>query len=116
MNLQQGSYFEESACRYLEDKGYRIKARNFRSYRGEIDIIAENEGRLCFIEVKGRSSPFKYFPYESVDERKIQKIKKTAMFYLKKTGSFDMHIRYDVLSILKFEEALEFYLLKGAFR
>jgi len=116
MNLQQGSYFEESACRYLEDKGYEIKARNFRSYRGEIDIIAEDKGWLCFIEIKGRSFPFKYFPYEAVDDRKIRKIKKTAMFYLKKTGTFDIHIRYDVLSILKSEEALEFYLLKGAFR
>ncbi len=116
MSIQQGSYFENSACGYLEGKGYRIKTRNFRSYKGEIDIIAENEGWLCFIEVKGRSFPFKYFPYEAVDERKIEKIKKTAMVYLKKTGSFDTRIRYDVLSILRFEEALEFYLLKGAFR
>ena len=116
MNLQKGSAFEELACKYLEGKGYRIKSRNFRSHQGEIDIIAEDKGWLCFIEVKGRNFPFKYFPYEAVDDKKIQRIKKTAAFYLKKNGSFDMHIRYDVLSILRFEEALEFYLLKGAFR
>ena len=46
---------EEAACDYLKRLGYKIYCRNFRSYFGEIDIIAIDENEIVFVEVKTRT-------------------------------------------------------------
>ncbi len=45
-----GQRGEEIACKALEKEGYRILEKNFRCRQGEIDIIAEEKGVICFIE------------------------------------------------------------------
>ena len=50
-----GSAGEKIAALYLEKKGYKILRRNFRVKGGEIDIIAENDDIISFVEVKSRS-------------------------------------------------------------
>jgi len=51
-----GNWGEDAAAEYLQDKGYTIVARNFTCSFGEIDIIAENNEGLAFVEVKSRRS------------------------------------------------------------
>ena len=51
-----GKEYEERACRYLEDRGFRTAERNFRCRQGEIDIIGYHEGYLVFVEVKYRAT------------------------------------------------------------
>jgi putative endonuclease len=76
-----GKIGEDFAVRLLENKGYQIVARNFRSRFGEIDIIAIYEGELVFIEVKTRWSLKFGNPEEAVTERKLKKIIRTAEYF-----------------------------------
>lgn len=46
---------EAVAEHHLRNEGYEILARNFRTRRAEIDLICRKEGRLLFVEVKGRT-------------------------------------------------------------
>lgn len=48
----KGREGEARAERFLNDRGYRTVARNFRTRRGEVDLIVEKAGCLCFVEVK----------------------------------------------------------------
>ena len=57
-----GAYGEHLAAKFLREDNYDIKAANFKTYTGEIDLIAEKNGVICFVEVKtrqigGMSSP-----------------------------------------------------------
>jgi putative endonuclease len=79
---ETGSRYEQIAADYLMKCGYDIQVKNFRCRLGEIDLIAQNEGYLCFIEVKYRSSTVRGFPSEAVDKRKIMRIVRTAQYYM----------------------------------
>jgi putative endonuclease len=93
-----GAKGEGEAVEYLRGAGYRIVERNFRSRSGEIDIIAEKDGTLAFLEVKTWSVyPESELEY-SIDSRKQRRIMETARFFLmKKTMHADKKIRFDVI-------------------
>ncbi len=55
-SVVSGREVEEAAARILESKGFVILERNFRTRRGEIDLIARDGQELVFVEVKGRTS------------------------------------------------------------
>ena len=115
MSYKRGKFFEEMALGYLEDKGYRIVNKNFKLPLGEIDFIANDKGTLCFIEVKGRTEPYKYEPVEAIDRAKKKRILDTSSVFLKQNNINNKKVRFDVLSIIQYKEAAEFYLIKGAF-
>lgn len=94
-----GRESEQKACDYLRRRGYKIIAQNYRSKCGEIDIIAEFNGELVFVEVKSRHSAAYGFPAEAVNYRKQQKIIRTAMCYLMQSGRLDRHCRFDVIEV-----------------
>ncbi len=102
---------ENEAVLFLKSKGYKILERNFHSKFGEIDIIALNGNTLVFVEVRSKS--YTYFGYaeETIDRRKIEKIVKTAQFYIVKNGIQNLNIRFDVITFNK--EEIEH--LKNAF-
>ena len=52
---KRGNRGEDAVCRYLRLRGWRILERNFTVKGGEIDLIAESEDTLVFVEVKGRT-------------------------------------------------------------
>jgi putative endonuclease len=93
-----GEEGEEMAVALLKQKGYAILQRNYRTPVGEADIIAKHEGTVVFVEVKARSSFAFGRPFEAVNSRKIQKIRRIALFYLKQTGQ-EAPVRFDVVSI-----------------
>ncbi len=91
---------ETLAVQYLQKKRYVIKARNFRTILGEIDIVAEEHGVLHFIEVKTRSSAWLGRPEEAVDNYKLDKLYQAIYSYL---GQFrldsDVPFQVDVVTI-----------------
>lgn len=95
-----GAFWEQQAAEYLEQKGYRILERNFRSYFGEIDIIARRGSYLVFVEVKYRRQGSSVHPLESVDKGKQRRICKTAAYYCLRCGYPEgTPCRFDILGI-----------------
>lgn len=93
-----GTKGEDLAIKFLKKKGYRIIARNYKTFIGEIDIIAEDGNTTVFIEVKTRTDDSFGYPFEAVNKRKRKKLKNLALLYLKKKGE-ESPVRFDVLSI-----------------
>ncbi len=96
-----GALAEEQAAQYLEQKGYRLLARNFRAPGGEIDIICSWGKTLVFVEVKERASNAFGGPIAAVTPTKQKRITHTAVQFIKinKNLSYDS-IRFDVICIL----------------
>lgn len=98
-----GRWGEETAARYLENKGYEIIAKNLRTEFGEIDLIARIGDQLVFVEVKARSSTDFGQPEESVTPSKQQHLHDAAETYLQQHPELDMEWRIDVISVRRFE-------------
>jgi putative endonuclease len=95
-----GKQGEEAATAHLESKGWRIAERNWRSGKGEVDIIAwETERLLVFVEVKTRSSQSFGPPESFVDEKKQRQMARTAGAYMEAIG-YEWAIRFDVVSVM----------------
>lgn len=99
-HIDLGVWGESLAAEYLIRKGYRIIARNYENFIGEIDIIAMQDRVLCFVEVKTREGDQYGSPFESVTLQKQKKIVKVAQVYLLENGIEDQDCRFDVVSIL----------------
>ena len=95
-----GRLGEDAACRYLEENGYEIVARNVYAGSGEIDIIACLEGTYLFVEVKRRSSGKYGAPIAAVTPAKARRILRAASLYLAMHGLSDRPVRFDVIEIL----------------
>ena len=81
---ERGKAGERYVCDYLEKHGCKIKSVNFSSRYGEIDIIAENEVRIIFVEVKTRTANSMVSGFESITRAKIRRFSKTVETYLMK--------------------------------
>ena len=89
---------EELAAAYLRDKGFIIRAANWRSRFGEIDLIAEDGTYLCFVEVKLRKNAAYGSAGAFVDWRKQKKLRATAQLYLARNPT-RLQPRFDVIEI-----------------
>ena len=99
-HIDTGQQGEALAANYLQEKGYRIVVRNFRSGKGEIDLIAwAPEGALVFIEVKTRALDGFGGPEESVDKKKQDMLARTAGSFMEQIGH-EGEIRFDIISVL----------------
>jgi len=84
MNKREfGEFGEKLAANYLEQSGYRILCRNYWCKMGEIDIVAQKNNCVHFVEVKTRTGGFYGSPSESVTWHKIDKMRLAAESYLK---------------------------------
>jgi len=98
-HIDRGREGEEEAARQLRDRGYEIVSRNFRTARGEVDIIARHKGMLVFIEVKTRRNCRFGAPQEAVDFRKQARLRNMARYYLYRKGTPDLPCRFDIVSV-----------------
>ncbi len=94
-----GKLGEDLACKYLQNKGYKILERNFEAKQGEIDIIALDKEELVFIEVKTRSNILYGKPAEAVNEVKQNHLIKTIEYYIYSRHLEDEFIRIDIIEI-----------------
>lgn len=93
-----GTCGEAAVCRYLEERGYTIRDRNFRIRGGEIDIVAVCGEALCIVEVKTRRIGTMESGVEAVDRRKQQRLIRACYRYIEKRGidESQWNIRYDI--------------------
>ncbi|HHY76461.1 MAG TPA: YraN family protein [Firmicutes bacterium] len=77
-----GRLVESAACAYLESEGYVILERNYTSRLGEIDIVALDGACLVFVEVRYRGQAAVESPAESLDWKKISRMKLAVHQYL----------------------------------
>lgn len=96
---QTGKSGESLAATYLQHKGYRIIARNFRSRFGEIDLIATHNNRLIFVEVKARHSSLFGQPQEAVGKHKIAAITTTGELFISTHTRLPKQLQIDVIAI-----------------
>jgi putative endonuclease len=98
-NKITGDVGEAAAVQFLKNKGYSVVERNYRYERGEIDIIAENESELVFVEVKSRHSKAFGTPEDAVTEKKESYLKRTAEGYLFQHHLENRKCRFDVIAV-----------------
>lgn len=95
-----GNVGEKIATEYLEQNKYQIIERNFYCKQGEIDIVAECNKEVVFIEVKTRTSNSFGVPSEAVNSVKIRHMYKAARYFLYKSNCLEKFIRFDVIEVL----------------
>lgn len=110
-----GNAGEDKACLWLRSHGYEIVARNWRSRRGEIDIIAQKDGVLVFAEVKTLPSGDLETLAHELDRRKQKRIVETAQLFLANHRKYKYTaIRFDVL-VVDMPDWSEVYHIEDAF-
>ncbi len=95
-----GDEAEAAAVRHLEAQGFQIQARNYTCRQGELDIVAEKEGVICFVEVRMRSTSLWGDPAMSVSGAKQRRVVKAALRYLFEQRLSNRAVRFDVVSVL----------------
>jgi putative endonuclease len=97
---QLGASGERVAANWLEARGYRILARNWRCPYGELDLIAEQDGELVFVEVKTRRGTSHGAPEEAITPAKRARLVAAAQSYLAEIAApDDRPFRIDVLAV-----------------
>lgn len=106
---------EKLAARFLKKKQYQIAERNYNCPLGEIDLIAEQDETVVFVEVKTRADESFGQPFEWVTATKQQRLRRLAEYYLKTRKEQNLDVRFDVISIVLNEQDKEINHIKGAF-
>jgi putative endonuclease len=96
---RQGQEGEDRAASLLQEKGYRVVDRNFKSRFGELDLIVEKEDLLVFVEVRSRASDWFSSPLHTINWSKQRKVVFSAMDYIRKAHVRERPLRFDVISI-----------------
>lgn len=97
--INTGQYGELCAAQYFRKKKWEIRAANFRSRFGEIDLIVSDGHCLVFVEVKTRDASAIAAPMEFVDLHKQRRLVKTAQYYLCRCPT-GLQPRFDVIEVL----------------
>lgn len=83
MNVSRGRFFEKKVKEHLIKKSFNILTSNFYTPYGEIDLIAEKDRKIYFIEVKYLSKDSLINPIKKIDTPKIRRIY-LSISYLRK--------------------------------
>jgi putative endonuclease len=117
-HLDTGLLGETAAAEFLEQMGWRIVERNWRSGRAEVDIIAWTEEEiLAFVEVKTRTGEGSGYggPEEAVDAKKQDMLVRAAGAYMESID-YAWEIRFDVVAVILREgKVLEIRHVEDAF-
>ncbi len=99
-HLRRGVLGEEAAKKYLQKNGLKFLCANFRSARGEIDLVFREKDCLVFIEVKTRSSEGWTRPAAAVNARKRKLLSGCALDYLQLLKNPEVKMRFDIVEVL----------------
>lgn len=113
-----GKRGEDEACRYLENLGHNVLARNWRGGRVELDIITLAPDGIHFVEVKSRTAPVLAPPEANVNRAKMRNIVTAAQRFLGSAGKGicpDAEIFFDVISVVFFGDRTEIEYFPSAF-
>jgi putative endonuclease len=99
-HLRRGELGERAAKKHLQKNGLKFLTANFRSARGEIDLIFRDEDCLAFVEVKTRSSEDWTRPAAAVNAERRRRLSQAALDYLRLLKNPEVKIRFDIVEIL----------------
>ena len=99
-HLRRGRLGERAARRHLRRQGLKFLTANFRSPRGEIDLVFRDQDCLVFIEVKTRSSEEWARPAAAVDRERRQRLTRTGLDYLRLLRNPKVKARFDIVEVL----------------
>ncbi len=97
--VQKGIYGEQIAVKFLKNKGYKVLETNWRFQHKEIDIIAQKNNEIVFVEVKSRKNTAFGEPEEAVTEQKQKHLIDAAEAYIIEKN-IDLEARFDVIAIV----------------
>lgn len=112
-----GSLAERVAALFLEMSGYSILATGYRFHGREVDVVAQRDSTVVFVEVKFRSGRGKGAPREAVGWKKRRHIVYTAKGFLCEKGLREARCRFDVIEVelLRGGQSMRLEHLVGAF-
>lgn len=99
-HLHVGELGELAARRHLKAAGLKFLTANFRSERGEIDLIFRDQDCLVFVEVKTRSSELWGRPAAAVDKERRWRLTRAALDYLRLLKNPKVKLRFDIVEVL----------------
>ncbi len=99
-HLRRGELGERAARKVLKRQGLKFLTANFRSPRGEIDLIMRDGDCLAFIEVKTRSSEAWERPAAAVDKERRGRLTRAALDYLRRLKNPPVKLRFDIVEVL----------------
>lgn len=94
-----GRIGENKAAEYLVAKGYIVRDRNWRCNKLELDIVAEKNNRIVFVEVKTRSSDDIVDPIEAITPGKIKNLVRAARAYMQ-MFRLPHEIQFDIITLV----------------
>ncbi|MBI5802589.1 MAG: YraN family protein, partial [Verrucomicrobia bacterium] len=97
--MRRGQLGETAARTRLQEQGLVFLVANFRSGRGEIDIIMRDGQALVFVEVKTRTSGGWTRPAAAVNARKRRLLSRTALAYLNLLHHPEVRLRFDIVEV-----------------
>jgi putative endonuclease len=100
VHLRHGKLGERAAKRHLKELGLKFLTANYKTRRGEIDLIFREGQCLVFVEVKTRSSETWTRPATAVDKRKRRLLSMAALEYLRRIHNPQVVIRFDIVEVL----------------
>ena len=100
MHLRYGELGEQAARKYLRRNGLKFLTANFRSQRGEIDLVFREKECLVFVEVKTRSSEDWERPAAAVDAERRRRLTRAALDYLRLLRYPQVKVRFDIVEVL----------------
>ena len=110
----RGRRAEDAGVEWLQERGWRVVARNHSSHWGELDLIAIDDDTLCFVEIKARASARFGTPEAAVTSEKQLRIARCAQAYLARS-SWNGPCRFDVLAMVAVQRGWRFHLVRDAF-
>ena len=111
-----GEEGESLACDELEKLGYTIIERRYRTRFGEIDVIANDQGTVVFVEVKTKTDCTFSDPVESVTKQKQRRLVSMAEQYVAYQRLDDTPCRFDVVAVDSSVTPSQITIYKDAFR
>jgi putative endonuclease len=100
INLRHGNLGEAAAKKHLRQQGLKFLTANYRSPRGEVDLVFRDGDCLVFVEVKTRSREDWSRPAAAVDKEKRRLLSKTALDYLRLLKNPQIKFRFDIVEVL----------------
>ena len=97
---RHGMLGERAAKKFLRRAGLKFLTANFRSERGEIDLIFREGDCLAFVEVKTRSSEEWIRPAAAVNAEKRRRLSHCALDYLRLLKNPQVKLRFDIVEVL----------------
>jgi putative endonuclease len=100
LHLRHGRLGEVAAKKHLRRLGLKFLVANFRSPRGEIDLVFRERDCLVFVEVKTRSSEEWVRPAAAVNAERRGRLTRAALDYLRLVKNPRLKVRFDIVEVL----------------